>query len=169
MSFFDAPQQAATGRAAMAMAHRGGDRMHELTVINTPIGGRDQRGGGGGNLRSSWYQIPVHRIRTPKGRGFQSGVATQTEYAPHVESGTGLYGPKGAKYEIRPRTPGGYLRWVDPRTGREVFAKRVMHPGSPGAHMVATAAALVEAEFERGLVGGILDGWVRDIEAGVDR
>jgi hypothetical protein len=35
--------------------------------------------------------------------------------------------------------------------------------------MVATAAALVEAEFERGLVRDILDGWVRDIEAGADR
>ena len=70
------------------------------------------------------------------------------EYAPYVEDGTGLWGPKHAKYEIKPKRPGGWLRWIDPMTGDPVFARRVMHPGWPGNHMFAIGAALTEQEFD---------------------
>ena len=155
-------------RTAERMADRGAQHMLDLTVRNTPIGGRDLIGGegasagqGGGNLRSSWHQKPVVVLFSATGdRVYESGVETDVDYAPDVEHGTGRYGPSGAPYEIRPKRPGGWLSWItrEPITlrdgtvippGTRVFRKRVMHPGSPGAHMVAIAAARTEAELEQ--------------------
>lgn len=75
-----------------------------------------------------------------------------------VEYGTGLWGPKHAKYTIYPSKPGGFLSWVTQTgftrkngeyvpPGTRVFAKKVEHPGSPGQHMFAMGAAKTEAEF----------------------
>lgn len=138
--------------ALYRIAERGGDRLVEWTVRNTPIRH--------GNLRSSWYQIPVTTARVGPFTGYESGVASESAYAPHVEYGTGLWGPSGAKYAIEPKTPGGTLHWRDRKTGTDVFAKRVLHPGSPGAHMVAIAATMVEAEFDH-LFDDILAEWAR--------
>src|SRR3954468_17110478 len=101
VSLFDRDQQERTRVAARRMAHRAGDRMTELTVMNTPIDS--------GNLRTSWYQIPTTRVRHLLGPAYQSGVATDVDYAPHVEYGTGLWGPKHAYYEIKPKDPNGVL------------------------------------------------------------
>lgn len=53
-------------------------------------------------------------------------------YAVYLHGGTGLYGPRHAKYLIVPRDRGDgrqhFLRWATP-DGRFVFARKVMHPG----------------------------------------
>lgn len=86
---------------------------------------------------------------------YETGSETEVDYAPYVEEGTGLWGPSGAKYEIKPRTPTGVLSWIDRETGKRIFAKRVMHPGSPGQHMFAIGAAMAEHEFERASAAGL--------------
>lgn len=76
-------------------------------------------------------------------QGWQSRVHTDVEYAPYVEFGTGLFGPHRAKYEIKPKRPGGMLHWVD-KHGKHIYARRVMHPGSPGNHMFSIGAMITE-------------------------
>lgn len=151
-----------TEATLVRMANDGGDKMVELTVKNTPIGfpRGEARGFRGGNLRSSWYQLPVRRHRSALGSGWESGVATDVDYAPFVEHGTGKWGPKGAPYIIEPRRPGGVLHWIDPVTGKDVFARRVRHPGSPGHHMVAIAAAVVEGTLGE-VLAAALEEWQR--------
>ena len=72
-----------------------------------------------------------------------------------------MWGPRRAKYEIRPKNPLGWLRFFDQKTGELVFAKRVMHPGSPGHHMFARGVALTEEPWEREC-NRRLDRWARD-------
>jgi Bacteriophage HK97-gp10, putative tail-component len=138
----------------MRMAYRGGERMVELTTENTPVDT--------GRLRNSWYQRRLRRARRGRLSGWESGVASDEDIAPHVEFGTGLWGPEHRKYLIVPKRAGGSLRWRDPRTGRIIFARSVMHPGSPGQHMVQIAAGALEIEVSDGLLfDQILREWVR--------
>lgn len=162
--FFGKRARSATDRAVFRMAERAGDRMVSLTVENTPIGGRALEGQGGGNLRTSWYQLDVKPTTRGVTTGYETGVASDVDYAPHVEYGTGLWGPFGRKYLIEPKSPGGVLHWRSPTTGEDVFARRVWHPGSPGQHMVGIAAAVVEAEMEAGLFDDIVHEWARAVE-----
>ena len=160
VSLFDEDSQAATNLAMRRMAEKGGDRMVEITIVNTPIDS--------GNLRTSWYQLPTQKTHYAIWVAYESGVASDVDYAPHVEHGTGLWGPKHAKYPITAKG-GGFLKWIDPATGNEVFARRVMHPGSPGQHMVAIAADVVEFEVDSGfLFNSILHDWSRAVETGAD-
>lgn len=92
-------------------------------------------------------------------------VYTEVEYAPHVEYGTGLWGPDHAKYKIAPKKPGGVLRFtpyargaggdviLDVQNGvskgRPVYARFVMHPGSPGQAMFRIGAILTEAQIHQ--------------------
>lgn len=145
--------------AARRLAEAGGDAMHEHTVRNTPI---DM-----GNLRSGWYTTPVERTRHRGARAWTVWVRTEVEYAPHVEWGTGIYGPSGSPYPI-PREgtmpPGRWMTWVDRGTGERIWARRVMHPGSPGAHMLAIGVAMTEHTFVT--VGRpVLEQWRYDQEA----
>jgi hypothetical protein len=158
-SLFGAKAQAATELAVRRMAEAGGDHMVDVTIQNTPIKT--------GNLRTSWYQLRTNKTHYAVWPAYQSGVATDVTYAPHVEYGTGLWGPRHAKYPIEAKG-GGMLRWVDPKTGGEVFARRVMHPGSPGQHMVAIAAEMTEATADKTLYPPILSEWAMTIEAAAD-
>lgn len=145
-----------TRRASRRMAERAIDRLHDLAVANTPIDT--------GNLRTSWYQRRPRRIAHISGfPAWEGSVATDVDYAPHVEFGTGLWGPNRARYPIVP-VRARFLRWIDPRTGREVFSRRVMHPGSPGQHMMGSALARLEAEAEAGLFNNVLADWIAEIE-----
>ena len=98
-----------------------------------------------GHLKGSWKKKPL----TPtidwlrRGVAWETGVETSVEYAPYVEYGTGLYGPRRMKYEIRPKKPGGWLHWTD-KAGEDHFARVVWHPGSKGQHMVARTLTLTE-------------------------
>jgi hypothetical protein len=163
-----------TVKALVRIAEAGGERMTELTRMNTPV---DK-----GTLRASWTTKPVtvrvgHSVGVvishpaeaeafvglAQGARYESGVQTEVEYAPYVEHGTGLWGPKHAKYPIRPKHPGGWLHWIDPMTGQHVFAKEVMHPGSPGNHMLSFAAAITESEI--GLIAApALERWASETE-----
>lgn len=138
-------------RALRRMARRGADRMLDYVVANSPIDS--------GNLRTSW-RTKALRIEVRAGRwAYATGVETDVDYAPFVEHGTGKWGPTGMPYVIEPKHPGGSLRF-QPRTGGVVqsglgagqpevggfiYRKRVLHPGSPGQHMLATAVAMTEA------------------------
>lgn len=166
---FGKEAQGDTRVALRRMAERGADRWQAVTTENTPIGGRALEGDGGGNLRSSWYTLPVQRVRHPLGPGYRSGVASDVDYAPDVEYGTGLWGPQHRKYLIRPKRPGGMLRWRDPHTGRYVYARSVMHPGSPGQHMLEIGGRAMEAEADASLFDGITGEWSRVIERRADR
>lgn len=118
-----------------------GDFMQRTTVQNTPID-------------TGWLRQEIRKkitVVTRNERGekvYETGSETSVEYAPYVEHGTGLWGPRHARYVIKPRNPDGWLRWINPETGEPVFAKRVMHPGSPGAHMFAIGVAMAEHSFE---------------------
>jgi hypothetical protein len=123
----------------------------DLTVRNTPIKY--------GNLRSSWHTIGPSRTLW----GWTGDVQTEVSYAPHVEFGTGLWGPKHSKYLIKPKKAGGALSWFDPLTGKRVFASSVMHPGSPGAHMVLNASVKTEALIEE-ISAPIMRRWAQRAE-----
>jgi hypothetical protein len=142
-------------RACRAMADKGGERMTAHVRQNTPVRY--------GTLRASITQKPVTVRPSPRGDAYESGAETEVEYAPYVEYGTGLWGPRHARYEIKPRRPDGWLRWIDPVTGDPVFAKRVMHPGSPGNHMFLIGGALTEHEFEQ-FAEPILARWATEVE-----
>ena len=128
--------------AMRRMADEGGDKLRWYVRENTPIDT--------GELRSSWEKSPVHHRRAAAhGEDtYEVEVFTEVDYAPHVEHGTGLWGPEHRKYLIEPKKPGGLLSWTDRRTGQRVFARRVWHPGSPGQHMMAFGAAKTEATMQ---------------------
>lgn len=137
-------------------ADAGGEAMTRHVKERTPV---DL-----GTLKADIRQkLTVVRVGARGELVYESGAETEIEYAPYVEHGTGLWGPRAARYEIRPKRPDGWLRWIDPMTGQPVFAKRVMHPGSPGAHMFAIGASLTEAEFDR-LIQARLTRWAREVE-----
>ena len=117
------------------MADSGGDALHDRIVENTPIKT--------GNLRSSWFRLPTENI----GSRYEARVNTEVDYAPEVNYGTGLWGPEHRKFLIEPTPPKKALTWIDPVGGNRVFAARVWSPGSPGAHMIESGAAKVEAEL----------------------
>lgn len=150
--WFDSTPTVAFGLAA---AGAGAKRLTALVKKNTPV---DE-----GILIASIEETPTVILKDALGRTvYQSGTHTDLDRAPHTEYGTGLWGPHHAKYEIRPKKPGGFLHWVND-AGQDVFAKRVMHPGSPGAHMFAIGVAVAEAEFDR-IVGPHLRRWAREVE-----
>lgn len=124
------------------MANDVGEYMTTITRRNTGVDS--------GWLRSQIFQkrIVVFTM-SDEVRVYETGSYTEVDYAPYVEDGTGNWGPKHAPYEILPKPPNTLLSWIDGKTGKRVFAKRVMHPGSPGQHMFAIGTAMAEAEFHR--------------------
>lgn len=154
---FGKTAQALTKRVSHRIVSRGADRMHDVAAANTPVRT--------GNLRTAWYQLPVVPTSGEGASGVKGGIANDTEYAPYVEYGTGVYGPKHRPYVITPKKPGGVLAWRDPKTGQWVYATKVNHPGSPGNHMLAIAAHVVEGELISGaLAEPVLKEWAEAIE-----
>lgn len=150
----------ATERAAHEMSDKAVERMQEVVKRNTPVEHFFKRIGER-HLREMIDKKATLVFDSVGATVYHSGVETHVEYAPYVEHGTGLWGPRHAKYEIKPKTPGGTLAWPDRHTGKMIFAKRVMHPGSPGAHMFAIGVAVTEHEFDR-IVKPALDRWEHD-------
>lgn len=137
-------------------ARRGGDHQTALTKRKTPVDT--------GALRQSIHQKPLRVFVDARGhRVYETGCETDKEYAPPIEYGWGLWGPKHARYEIRPKNPDGWLHWIDPHTGRDVFRKVVHHPGAQGAHMFAIAAAETQGQLD-GLVADLLRRWAVETE-----
>jgi hypothetical protein len=157
--------------ACRTVAEDGAKMMVRVVKQNTPVDN--------GFLRDSIQTSPTKVTVSQLGeKAYESGAFTEVDYAPHVEHGTGLWGPKHAKYRIEPKDPNGVLAFYvrgpsvasgkgyDVAEGNLVFAKYVMHPGSPGQHMFATGAALVEASFDEVAARG-LNQWARDSERGI--
>lgn len=135
------------------MMQEGNESFHKHAVRNTPVDTS--------TLRDSITEKPVVRHKW----GWEAGIYTEVTYAPHVEWGTGLWGPKKAKYIIKPKQVGGVLAFfarltgpdgkavfdseMNPVEGQLVFARYVMHPGSPGNHMFEIGAAMAEHELPR--------------------
>lgn len=155
-TLFDANQRRATETAMGDMASSAAGVWKKATEEATPVDT--------GELKRGWYQLPVVSM----GERIQSGIASDVKYAPHVEFGTGLWGPKHAKYPILPKKPGGWLRWIDPKTGKPVFARKVMHPGSPGRYMVSKGADAVLIAITGGLFDPTLSKWEATIVANAD-
>lgn len=156
-SFFDEAAQALTSLCAKKMCGEGADHVLMLTRMNTPVET--------GELRASWRRSPVEPDATFDGPSWRATVGTDVSYAPYVEHGTGLFGPKHAPYVIEPRNPGGVLRFVV--GGKVVFARHVLHPGSPGNHMLEIGMLVTQGAIEGGeLFHGTLEEWVRGVEAG---
>lgn len=143
-------------RLAEAMQERG---EHNIE-INTPVATY--------HLRKSYKRSPVvYKLSGPSIRwamyAWEGSVFTEVEYAPFVELGTGLWGPKRKKYKIAPKKPGGVLAFTPyqrmpgggvildvqgaPVQGALITVRFVMHPGSPGQHMFKIGATLTEAEY----------------------
>jgi hypothetical protein len=100
-----------------------------------------------GQLKESWHLTPARVAMSATGHiVWEINVRTEKDYAPYVEHGTGKWGPHHAKYPIRPKKPGGWLHWIG-KDGEDMFAKLVMHPGSPGAHMVSKSVAALFVEM----------------------
>lgn len=117
-----------------------------------------------GELRRSIRQGAL-RIKTDaRGRRvFESPVSTHLGYAAPIEYGWGLWGPHHARYPIRPKNPDGWLHWVDPVTGKDVFRKIVWHPGAPGAHMFVGGAGVTEKELPM-IIRPSLARWKLEVE-----
>lgn len=98
------------------------------------------RHNGTGALVRSIYKKPILN-------GWEIGHDPRV--APHavfVHWGTGLWGPKRAKYPIKPKRKRA-LRWAV--GGAFVFAKGVMHPGIKGDPWLTRAARAAPAIFQR--------------------
>lgn len=138
--------------ASREMARRGGAAWTVAVRAKTPIDT--------GELEASWREKIVLISLNDVGEVvYESGPYTETSYAPDVEYGTGLWGPKHAKYLIEPKNPDGVLHWIG-KDGESVFARRVWHPGSPGAHMLAISGAETEAAMQE-LLAPVLEAWVK--------
>lgn len=79
----------------------------------------------GGALRMSIKTIKEPATETQ----LEARVGSNRPYALWHHEGTGIYGGKGP-YLIKPKKPGGRLRFWWARTGTIEYRKSVVHPGS---------------------------------------
>lgn len=160
-ALFDDVPQALTVKCAKDMCDEGAKSLESIARMNTPVRS--------GELRASWKRAPAQPGGGSTGDPtWEATVSTDVDYAPYVEYGTGLYGPKHAPYLILPKKPGGTLRWIG-KDGNVVFAKHALHPGSPGHFMMQTALLVTDAAAQGGeLFEGHLHQWAADIEAHAD-
>jgi len=164
-------------RASRLMAALGRDELHRLAVMNTPIDDNPYRSikkPPRGETRRRWEKHPVertlalsHEVSAAGLRGFvyayEGRVSNSVPWIGALESGSGLWGPKHAKYPIRPKNPGGMLRWRDRKTGEFRTAKLVMHPGIHGQHMMFYAAGMLDHTAEA-LLEPVAIAWAGEIE-----
>jgi len=156
-TLFDDAARALTMEAEHDMCDEGARSVESITRMNTPVRT--------GALRAAWKRDPAVPTMHGGEWAWAGRVSNSTSYAADVEYGTGLWGPKHSKYLILPRTPGGVLRFIG-RDGQVVFARRVMHPGSPGNHMLEIGMTVTEALVASGgMFESILARWKSAIEA----
>jgi hypothetical protein len=145
--FFSPGVKAANDRLARSVADNAGAFMTKQAQDRTPVRT--------GASRASIVQKPVRR----RGTLYTSGAESSDPNVRRLEQGT-------APHEIRPRRPGGALRFMD--AGQATFAGRVNHPGTKGLHMFAIAAAETQREVPK-LAATPLQKWKREAEAAVTK
>lgn len=150
--FGSVPVKAVMQTAPVLIASEG----REIAEKNTPVDT--------GDLRTAWMSDrKTRKAATYLGIGTEASWFNKLDYAPYVNYGTGLYGPEGKKYLILPKKPGGTLHWVDRATGQDIYAKSVLHPGSPGNYMLEISADVVEATWQK-MIRPIMKNWARRME-----
>lgn len=166
-------------QTARELANEGGAVMTENTKDNTPVDGTGEHSQHlRDNIDKKMVSGPWQEV---DGEVYYSGAETYVTYANLIEDGWGLWGPKHAYYEIKPKNPDGFLKFhayvrgadgsvrLDAKSGKPAkeasptFAKVVMHPGAPGQHMFALGAALTEHQFPT-FAGPILTRMTQRIE-----
>jgi len=86
----------------------------------------------------------VKIIRNAKGKLIK--LSNSSKYAAAQDLGSGLYGPKRAKYLIQAKN-GKALHFTS-KTGKEVFVRRVWHPGVKPTHFLYNAANSVGRQIK---------------------
>jgi hypothetical protein len=155
-------------RATYKMADAGGDWLLERVIANTPVSytGLALQFGGftpartPGTLKRSWKRGPVEPRVGGIDPGFEVKVDTHDPIAAYVEWDT-------RPHIIRPRTPGGRLRFRTWPTGELVYARVVHHPGTKGQHMMSFAAHAATLNFDH-IVDEPLRHWAREQQAKVN-
>lgn len=143
-----------TERAGRNMVRVGVHEASAIAAQNTPVDT--------GDLREHWEtSVQIIKTMTFLGVGWRGEWFNGLSYAEYVDQGTGLYGPEHRKYLIVPKSPGGTLHWVNSATGADVFAKAVLHPGSPGQHMLAISANVLESTWPN-MMRGVMRNWARE-------
>jgi len=136
-------------RAAKRMTQRVGDDLAKRVAHHTPVAKpppgvavgewlQSRHGRRPGHLKGSWKVGSVKALAG--GTVYTVPVYTNDPVAPHVEYLT-------RPHEIQAKR-GGVLRFPG-KGGGWVFAKLVHHPGSIGAHMMATALVEIAATWTR--------------------
>lgn len=110
-------------------------------VADPPPGYTYTPGGDGVHLRDEIHRTEIQEI----GSVHSADVGSDKSYVIYVEEGTGLYGPKHAKYLIEPLGPWP-LRF--PGAGKWIHASHVWHPGSPGQHMFLIGGTMTEMSMD---------------------
>lgn len=152
-------------RAARRMTGRAVEEWRANVVQNTPIDDSPYPSRPPGTARKSWRTKPVvGPLVTLSADTYLSGVETEDDVASFLETGTGLYGPKGQAYVIKPKDPDGYLHFFDRKSGEWVFAKQVLHPGIHAQKPLAVGTVITEHELARTLQPTLLD-WIKEQEA----
>lgn len=151
-------------KAARTMAARGAEELRVNTVQNTPIDDSPYPSRPPGTARASWHTKPVvGPIKSASAEVYETGVESEDDVTVFLEKGTGLYGPKGQKYWIFPKDPGGSLHFFSRKSGEWVTAKAVLHPGIHPQRPLATGAVLTEHELPA-TMQPILELWKREQE-----
>lgn len=150
--------------AARDMAQIGAEELRVNTVQNTPIDDSPFPSRPPGTARASWKTKPViGPIKTSSAEVYETGVESEDDVTLFLEQGTGLYGPKGQKYWIYPKDPGGALHFYSRKSGEWVTAKAVLHPGIHAQRPLATAAVITEHEMVATMTPR-LERWKREQE-----
>lgn len=154
--YFGEEAQRITRTAVRDMVEAAGVTLKAVAEAKTPTNT--------GRLKAAW----VRDMTADIGGGYRTEVHNDVDYAVYVENGTGLFGPKHAKYLITPKKPGGTLRFE--WHGRLVFFSHVWHPGSKGHYMIASALNTVDSAVRTGVLFRTpLELWIRKMEAQADR
>lgn len=146
------------------MADAGGDWLLRKVIENTPTsyhgltlhlqGHGDEVTRTPGTLKRSWRRRPMAQRVVSRGAvGMKVEVYSTDPIAPYVEWDT-------RPHIIRPRKPGGKLRFRAWPTGELVYASFVRHPGTTGQHMMLTSVNAAHIEL-RHIVDKPLHDWAR--------
>jgi hypothetical protein len=135
---------------ARRMAEHSAEHFRKRVAEATPVDHSGLSDRVPGSARASWRVKPVlGPIPSLSREEYLTGIESWDHVTRLLEYGTGRFGPHRVPYVIRPKTPGGVLRFWSGRAGRWVFARSVLNPGQHAQRPLATGAAITEVELRR--------------------